>query len=231
VARDDRADGRGDDDRAEALQGEVAQDDLEGEQRAADRRVVRGRDAGRSPAPQQDVQPVAGQAEAPAEDRAESRADTDQRPLAAQRPAGADRDDRRPGLQEAAAELQHAAPLRHRLDEGGRAVPADRLACDEDEEADDRPAQHRDEEPVPHRQGQGVIEDLVARSPEEPLEKPQQADERHRGEPGDHAGQGDEQEEPLLAGRAIPQRDERAPVGEHPQPVQWPPSIHPPMSL
>ena len=218
-ARDDRADGRGDDDRTEALEREVAEDDLEGEQGAADRRVVGGGDPGGGAAAEQDIQAVAGQSEAPAEERAEGRPDADQGPLAPERPAGRDRDDGRTRLEQAASDRQDPAALSHRLDDARRAVPAYRLARDQDDEPDQRAPGDRDEKAVPGRGGQGVLQQLVARSPEQVLRQAEQPDEGHRREAGRHTGERHQDEKALLARRARPQRRERPPVGEPTHPV------------
>src|SRR4029077_13062733 len=102
-------------DRTERLEGEVAEDHLEREQGAADRGVVGGGDAGGGPPPAQDVEtsvPRAGRASDQGSDGGTHR---DERPLAAERAAGGNRADGRERLDQAAAEWNVAAALRHRL--------------------------------------------------------------------------------------------------------------------
>ena len=140
---DHRRGHRGEHDRTEGLDGEVAQDELEGEEHPGDRRIERRRDPSGSPTGDEQAQPALGDPEELAGGGAEGRADLDDRALPADRAAGADAQRRGDRLHRGDGRLDAPAALGDRQHYLRHPVAAGLLREAIDNRSVDEPPDHR----------------------------------------------------------------------------------------
>ena len=131
----------------------LEQQQLDGEQHGAHRTAERRRHAGRGAGGEQDLPLVARDAEELPAQRAERAAGRDDRPLGAERSAGADGDRRGERLEEEHARRDAALAEQHALHHLGDAVAANRRRAVARHQPDDQRAGDRDEQQDERRSG------------------------------------------------------------------------------
>ena len=144
-ARDERGGDGGEDDRAVELERQTAEEDLEAEERAADRRVVGGGDAGRGAAGDQQLELIGVDVGAAAEPAGGGGAEVDERAFAADAGAHGDGDER----EKAARERRRAAargPSAPRSTPGSPTSRGPSAACP-------RPQRHQHDDDAGERSG------------------------------------------------------------------------------
>ena len=183
------------------------QQQLHREQHRRERGVEGCRHAGRGAGHQQGLALVGGQPEELCEQRANRATGHDDRPLGAERAAGADRDRRRDRLERSHPGLHLAPAQQDRLDRLRHAVAADLLRAEPGQQADqqaaaDRSQQHQ-QRVVPAEAGRDQpgavsgVEHRVGDQRDQPQQHPGQAgadrpDRQRQGDDGQHLAVGGE---------------------------------------
>src|SRR5262249_62181986 len=135
----------------EELEREAAEEDLEAEERRADRHVVGGGDARGGAGGDEEPLVIGGELEALGEVAAGGGAALDEGALATERGAHADGDERDDAADERVLQAQVAAAHPDRLDDAGGAVAAERAAEDQRGGGDEEAAGARDPHPADRR--------------------------------------------------------------------------------
>jgi hypothetical protein len=193
---DDRRDRDRRRDRDEAARPPLEEEELDRQQDRGERRVEGGRHAGGRPADEERLTLVGAQVDELGEDRAQRASGHDDRPLGAERAAGADRHRRCQRLQQRHPRLDPAAGGEDRLDRLGDAVAADLLRAEAGDETDHEPAADRREED--HEEGvmsfargdQGGVDPVVEDEVGDQADQPQQTPGDPRAEHPDRQGEG-----------------------------------------
>jgi hypothetical protein len=183
-----RAEDRGDDDRGEHADREIAEEDLEHEEDARDGRVEDRRDAGGGAAAHERADMLARDVQHAAEHRAGGRPDLDDRPLGAGRSPAADRRDGGEDLDDADARADLAVALDDRLEDLGHPVPLGLAGESPDKQGADEGARHGDGGEQP----QGELAPGLVGVPLDLVEQPGEADRPERGEGADAGTDDDE---------------------------------------
>ena len=181
--------------------GEVAEDHLHGEQRAGQRGVEGGGDPGRRTAADVGLHPAGRDPQELPHHRADGRADLDDGPFTAGRPAGADGDRRADELGHHHPGAHHPALAGHRLHHLGHAVALGLAGEEVDQRADDQAARRRDEDQDVPGDGADRVQVEGPRAVGDPLDQADEMAEPERREASAQTDEGpDEDHEDVVRG-------------------------------